>query len=76
MGQGGIQALVATDLAIHEHVTIEVTLPYNSQMLRLSAEVRNRSGYNYGLQFLPMGFAEDSQIKRICGVLALMFDMA
>ena len=74
MGQGGIQALVATELRDHEHVMIEVTLPYNSQLLKLEGEVRNRFGYNYGLQFLPMGYTEEAQIRRVCGVLALMFD--
>jgi PilZ domain-containing protein len=74
MGQGGIQALVATELIDHEHVTVEVTLPYNSQMLKLEAVVCNRFGYNYGLQFLPMGHTEEGQIRRVCGVLGLMFE--
>ena len=74
MGQGGIQALVATELTNGEHVIVEVTLPYNSQLLKLEAIVCNRFGYNYGLQFLPMGPTEEAQIRRVCGVLGLMFE--
>lgn len=75
MGENGIQAMVATELNLFEHVEIEVTIPYSSQMLRLEAEVRNRDGYNYGLQFLPAGPAERDEIKRSCRVLALMCDL-
>ncbi len=76
MGRGGIEALLATELRLFERVQIDVTLPYNSQQITLEAEVRNRSGYKYGLQFLPMGASEEAQITRVCEVLALMFDHA
>ncbi len=74
MGLSGIQALVSIELQLQEHVVIEVTLPYDTQQLRLQAEVRNRSGHNYGLRFLPLDTAEEARIRRICGVLSLMFD--
>lgn len=74
VGEGGIQAFIATDLPIHEHIGLEVTLPYSSQLLSLEAEVRTRNGYKYGLQFLHMRDTQRSQIRRVCDVLALMSD--
>jgi len=51
LNDGGVAVYAATELEIGDRVDIELTKPDSEPPLRLSAVVRNRTGYLYGLQF-------------------------
>jgi hypothetical protein len=71
-GEGGLKALVATDLVVGEIVYLEIQIPYSSQPIALSSTVRNRSGYTYGLEFLSLTRSDQAAIARACSVLSLL----
>jgi PilZ domain len=52
LNEGGMAIQAGVELATDETVEIEFTPPYTSAPLRAHAQVRNRSGYRYGLEFL------------------------
>lgn len=75
MSEGGIQALVAAEMEAGEEVEIAITMPYySSQPLTLPCVVRDRKGYNYGLEFLPANPGDHEVIAKACSVLALIYD--
>ena len=47
----GIGMLAACDLAIGQRIEVDFTIPQVGQHFKFPAEVRNRNGYRYGLQF-------------------------
>lgn len=72
IGEGGLEALIATELNVSERIQVEITVPYSSQPIKIAAVVTSRNGYRYGLQFLPLNHSEQQAINRACEVLALM----
>ncbi len=62
--QEGLGLLAACDLAVGQKIEVDFTIPQAGQRFRFPAEVRNRNGYRYGLQFkalpgqYPSTFAE------------------
>ena len=55
LSEGGVALYAAFELNVGDWVEIELTDPGSGPSLRMSAIVRNRRGYSYGLQFLPWG---------------------
>jgi hypothetical protein len=64
MSQGGMAIFAGAELRIGDIVEVEFTPTCSSQPLRVKAEVRNRSGYCYGIQFLA-GTSEQNQAARL-----------
>jgi hypothetical protein len=60
------------ELAVDEEVTIEFTPPYTGQPIRVRACVRDRSGYNYGLEFLQETESDYDGVGQIRAVLTAM----
>jgi PilZ domain len=50
----GLGMLAACDLAVGQRIEIDFTIPQVGQHFKFPAEVRNRNGYRYGLQFSSM----------------------
>lgn len=72
---GGLQVLVAAKFELAEQLEVEISLPYySSQVLRLPCIVRNNSGYNHGVEFLPSKPEHREVIDRVCGILSLIYD--
>ncbi|HET8668114.1 MAG TPA: PilZ domain-containing protein [Terriglobales bacterium] len=72
LGQGGMAAFLPIDLPVGIMLDLELTLPYTSQPLKLRAEVRNSSGFKYGLEFVDITTSEQDLIVRTCSTLALV----
>ena len=51
LNEGGMALFAGVELKTGQRVEIEFTPPYG-QPLRVRSTVRNRSGYNYGTEFL------------------------
>ena len=50
----GLGMLAACDLAVGQRIEVDFTIPQIGQRFKFPAEVRNRNGYRYGLQFKAM----------------------
>ena len=65
MSEGGMAVFAGVELRIGDIVEVEFTPAYSGQPLRVKAEVRNRRGYSYGLEFLNDTGAEQTQAARL-----------
>ncbi|HET9791447.1 MAG TPA: PilZ domain-containing protein, partial [Candidatus Angelobacter sp.] len=54
LGKGGMGAYIPFTLAIGTTLLLELTFPYSSAEVKLSAVVRNCEGFRYGLEFLDL----------------------
>jgi hypothetical protein len=53
-------------------LTVELSLPYNREELKVRAAVRNRVGFEYGVEFLDISEQDREAIRRNCRVLNLL----
>lgn len=65
MSEGGMAVFAGVELRIGDIVEIEFTPAYSGQPLRVKAEVRNRRGYSYGIEFLSDTSAEQTQAAKL-----------
>src|SRR5215469_6195038 len=65
MSDGGLAVFAGVELRVGDIVEIEFTPAYSGQPMRVKAEVRNRRGYSYGIEFLSDTTAEQSQAARL-----------
>lgn len=65
MSEGGMAVFAGVELRIGDIVEVEFTPAYSGQPLRVKAEVRNRRGYSWGLEFLNDTATEQSQAARL-----------
>jgi hypothetical protein len=65
MSEGGMAVFAGVELRVGDIIEIEFTPAYSGQPLRVKAEVRNRRGYSYGIEFLSDTNAEQSQAARL-----------
>jgi hypothetical protein len=65
MSEGGIAVFAGVELRIGDIVEIEFTPAYSGQPLQVKAEVRNRRGYSYGVEYLNDSAAEQTQAARL-----------
>ena len=52
LSEGGMAIFAGAELKPGEHIAVEFTPPYSAPPIRVEARVCNRSGYDYGLEFL------------------------
>jgi PilZ domain len=71
LGRGGMAAFIAIELTVGDIVDLQIKLPYSSQCLLVTAVVRNRNSYCYGMEFLNITAEQASEIERSCRSLAL-----
>ena len=65
MSEGGMAVFAGVELRIGDIVEVEFTPAYSGQPLRVKAEVRNRRGYSYGIEFLTDTTTEQDQAARL-----------
>ena len=65
MSEGGMAVFAGAELRIGDIVEVEFTPAYSGQPLRVKAEVRNRRGYSYGIEFLNDTTTEQTQAARL-----------
>jgi hypothetical protein len=63
LNEGGLSVFAGTELRVGDHAFIEFTPPYSGKPVRVAAVVRNRSGYNYGVEFLPGDLQQQQRIS-------------
>ncbi len=72
IGAAGMSAFIPAELDLGQTVSMTLTLPYSSEQLRLTAVVRNRSGFRYGVEFFSPSERDRSIIERCCTALSLV----
>lgn len=65
MAEGGMAVFAGVELRIGDIVEVEFTPAYSGQPLRVKAEVRNRRGYSYGVEFLTDTTTEQTLAARL-----------
>jgi len=65
MSDGGLAVFAGVELRVGDIVEIEFTPAYSGQPLRVKAEVRNRRGYSYGIEYLKDTSTEQTQAARL-----------
>ena len=69
LNEGGMCVCAGVELNNGDQVELEFTTPYSAEPLRVWANVRNRYGYYYGLEFLTENAGERDQVERFRDVL-------
>ncbi len=69
INEGGMCVFAGVDLNSGDQVELEFTAPYSDQALHVWAQVRNRYGYYYGLEFLTENADERANVERFREIL-------
>jgi hypothetical protein len=69
LNEGGLAVFAGIELAVDDVIAVEFTPPYSGQPIRVRALVRNRSGYNYGVEFLKENDDDIENAAQIRSVL-------
>jgi hypothetical protein len=72
VSEGGMAAYIPSELNVGEVVGIEFVLPYSKETISLRAEVRNRNGFRYGLEYVLISEAHQALMRKSLQTLALM----
>ncbi len=72
LSRGGMRLFATRDLALGSSLTLEFLIPYNTAELVIRGVVRNRDGYNYGVEFLNPAAHQQQMIERTCNVIKLL----
>ncbi|HLM79600.1 MAG TPA: PilZ domain-containing protein [Terriglobales bacterium] len=65
MSEGGMCLMMGAELGLGDEIEVEFTPPYSGKPIRVRSEVRNRTGYRYGVEFVPEGKKERSEVARL-----------
>jgi hypothetical protein len=74
MSEGGMCLFIGVELGLGEEIEVEFTPPYSGNPIRVRSQVRNRTGYRYGVEFLPEGKKERSEVARLRQMLKTFED--
>lgn len=72
VSQGGLRLFMPREIETGVIVLMELSLPYNSQPLAVRGLIRNRSGFNYGVEFTNATKFQQDTIAQSCKALQLM----
>ena len=73
VSQGGMAAYIPSELAVGASVDLELSLPYVSgeQPIRITAAVRNRNGFRYGLEYLAVSDSDRERLLKSLRAISL-----
>jgi hypothetical protein len=69
LNQGGMAIFAGLELSIGAQVAVEFTPPYSGNPIRVRCVVRDRRGYNYGVEFLVENDVERERVAEISASL-------
>lgn len=72
ISEAGMAVYVPTELHVGDSAALELTVPYSQERLLLTAVVRNREGFLYGIEFTNLGHQDRNAIANSCRALALL----
>jgi c-di-GMP-binding flagellar brake protein YcgR len=71
ISEGGTRLFVVGELQVGETVRLELALPYSGR-LAITGVVRNRTSFEYGVQFSGLSSADRDSLVRNCRALLLL----
>ncbi len=71
VGCGGMALYTPLELAEEDKINIVFELPASQMRFGVSAVVKNRNGFRYGIEFAQLTSEESAEIKRVTRILAL-----
>jgi PilZ domain-containing protein len=73
VSQGGMAAYIPSELQVGASVDLELSLPYvgGEQPIRIIANVRNRNGFRYGLEYIALSESDKARLLNSLRALAL-----
>jgi hypothetical protein len=74
LNEGGLAVFAGLELKVGDKVAVEFTPAYTGSPIRVRCIVRNRNGYNYGVEFLldtPNDVESVTEIKSILSGMAI-----
>jgi hypothetical protein len=72
LNQGGMAVFAGIELKVEDVIAVEFTPPYSGQPIRVRGSVRNRQGYQYGIEFLLETDEDHDRVSQIRAVLGAM----
>jgi len=69
MSPGGLSVYAPTEIPADAEIKLDLTLPGDHQTMHLGAEVRNRIGFRYGMEFQPLTREQENRIRSFCSDL-------
>ena len=72
ISRGGMRLFLTRELEAGTSVILEFLIPYNTTEFVLRGVVRNRVGFNHGLEFLNPTPLQEQMIDRTCNVFKLL----
>jgi hypothetical protein len=72
LNQGGMAVFAGIELKLDDRIAVEFTPPYSGQPIRVRGCIRNRKGYQYGIEFLLETDDDYAHVSQIIGVLGAM----
>ncbi len=64
ISEGGMGMSAGAELMPGDRVTVEFNPPYSPQPVRVEARVSNRTGYNYGLEFVAESASQEQRVAQ------------
>src|SRR5579872_2214264 len=65
ISETGMAVFVPHNMSVEERAELEFTLPYSRLPQRVVVNVRNRSGYRYGVEFMTLSLPQRDEITKI-----------
>ncbi len=70
LGEDGLGGTLTGEVEPGEVVSMELTLPASSHVMKVRALVRYRSGFRHGFEFLALDSKQKQALQQACVVLA------
>ncbi len=71
---GGMSLYTPLELEVGDGIKVAFELPHSRMRFGLSAVVRNRDGFRYGIEFVELTGEEFGELKRVTALLAILQD--
>jgi hypothetical protein len=52
LNEGGLAVFAGTEMRVGDCIYIEFTPPYSGKPVRVAGQIRHRTGYKYGIEFI------------------------
>jgi hypothetical protein len=65
VSEGGVCLWIDIELGLGDEIELQFTTPFSDKRIRVRSAVCNRNGYLYGVEFIPMGEKERSEVTRL-----------
>lgn len=70
MSPGGLSVYAPMEIPNDADIMLDLTLPGDHQTMRVGAQVRNRIGFRYGMEFQPLTKDQENRLRSFCSDLA------